>query len=594
MNSHILSQTPKYSMLSSLSIRNFILIESADLEFNSGFTVITGETGAGKSIVIDALLCALGERAQGDILKKGTEKGYVEAIFTIDDDFSVPAEVLSEGYCETIQHNQSATIIIRREFSSKGINRSFINDSPATASMARLLGESLIDFHGQHDHQSLLKVESHLTLLDDVAQVEKEKNAYVHQWQECKSLSNQYHDILSRKEDIIKNKEQVLYSLNEIIQIDPKIDELENLEIEFSKIKHSVYIQEHLQQILNVYSDEQSSLLSMIGKLKTSLNELASIDPDYHALLNELSSAHASLDEILRFVQSKGSDELSINPDIIQERMAKLLWLKKKYGSMERVFEVWDQLKQEAMLSEDIDGEISKLTQLLHESRLLLGKKGIALSKKRQLAIPKTEKQLEQSLISMGITSPSFTIQSIQHSVEKATGSDMYAIVDGNEFSANNSGLDNIEFLISLNPGEELKPLIKAASGGEISRIMLALKSIINQRAGIPSMVFDEIDTGISGKIARKVGNVMHTLSNRKQLIAISHSPQIASLADHHIVVKKTVSATSTTVEVKHINDAERIREIATLLSGENITETSMHTAKELLEANDIHQGKVS
>ncbi|MGA1435055.1 MAG: DNA repair protein RecN [Candidatus Kapaibacteriota bacterium] len=578
-------------MLSTLSIRNFILIESADIEFEPGFTVITGETGAGKSIVIDALLCALGERAQGDILKRGCEKGYVEAIFTVKADLPLPTDLFEEGYLEPIDTDLNRSIIIRREFTSKGINRSFINDSPATASMARALGESLIDFHGQHDHQSLLKVESHLSLLDNVAHVEKERSAYEKQWLANKELNVQYTKLIARKDEIIKNKEQVLFALNEIEQIEPKIGELQELETEFSKIKHSVFIQEKIQHILRILNDEQMSVLNLLGKIRTDLTDLSTIDPDYSTLLKELFSAHASLDEIFRAVQSKQSDDVAIDPDIIQERMAKLVWLKKKYGSMERVFEVWDELKKEALLSEDIDGEISRLSDQLLESSIQLGKKAHALSKKRNSAISSTSSQVELMLTSMGIANPTFTIHCQQTHTDENTKDKLYAMIDGKKYIAFQSGIDMVEFMISLNSGEQQKSLIKAASGGEISRIMLALKSLINEKAGVPSMVFDEIDTGISGKIARKVGNVMHGLGKNKQLIAISHSPQIASLANQHIVVHKSVHKSKTNVKVSIVNEEERITEIATLLSGENITQTSLQTAKELLEAKDLHQG---
>ena len=579
-------------MLSSLSIRNFILIESADLEFEPGFTVITGETGAGKSIIIDALLCALGERSQGDIIKKGADKGFVEAIFTVSTSLLLPEELIAEGYIESMQDATERTIIIRREFTAKGVNRSFINDSPATASMARSLGEVLIDFHGQHDHQSLLKVESHLSLLDDVADIEHEKNAYIQQKVSAKTIYDHYINLLARKDDIIRNKEQIAFALNEIEQIQPGIQELQELETEFSKIKHSVYIQDKIQLIHSIFSDDQSSLMASLGKLRNALTDLASIDPDYTEMLKELASAHASLDEIFRVIQSKQSEESRVDPDIIQERIAKLVWLKKKYGSIEHVFEVWEELRQEVTLSEDIDGEITRLAEQLQKARITLGNKARTVSKKRIAVIKSTEQHIELMLKSMGIASPTFTIKSHQTMLEDSEQHDHIAIIDDTYYVAHHSGIDSIEFLISLNPGEELKPLIKAASGGEISRIMLSLKSLINQKTGIPSMVFDEIDTGISGKIARKVGGVMQELGQNKQIIAISHSPQIASLAHHHILVHKSTSNASTNVHARILSGEERITEIATLLSGEHITQTSLSTAMELLASEDTYQGK--
>ena len=240
----------------------------------------------------------------------------------------------------------------------------------------------------------------------------------------------------------------------------------------------------------------------------------------------------------------------------------------------------------------DIDGEISRLADQLKQSRILLGKKARIISKKRTAVIKSTQQHIERMLKSMGIANPTFIIKCHQIVVDSLEHHEHIAIIDNTMYVAHQTGIDTIEFLISLNTGEELKPLIKAASGGEISRIMLSLKSLINQKTGIPSMVFDEIDTGISGKIARKVGGVMQELGQNKQIIAISHSPQIASLAHHHILVQKSTSDESTSVHARMLSDEERITEIATLLSGEHITQTSLNTAKELLAADEIHQGK--
>ena len=580
-------------MLTSLSIRNFILIESADLELEPGFTVITGETGAGKSILIDALLCALGERSQGELLKKGKDKGYVEAIFTVQSTLPLPEILLTEGYIDA-SDKETRTIIIRREFSAKGVNRSFINDSPATASMARTLGDALIDFHGQHEHQSLLKVESHVMFLDEFADTEVERSAYHQQWVLCKNLHTRLTGLVDRKDEIVRNREQVLFSLNEIEQISPKPGELEELEQSFALIKHSAFIQERLHAIHTlVYEDEQSVLMQM-GKIRSMIQDLLAIDPEYAVIMDELISAQASLEEIQHFVSDKQSLESEIDPDVIQERMAKLIWLKKKYGSFDNLFATWDDLRDQASVSENIDVEIEGIERQLLEARMLLGERASRLSQKRKDAIAPLEKYIETTLQSMGIAHPTFKVQCNQFPLTTDDGNSNKAIVNRIPYLAQQNGIDSVEFMISLNSGEECKPLVKAASGGEISRIMLALQSLINEKAGVPVMIFDEIDTGISGKVARKVGIVMKTLGMNKQLIAISHSPQIASIAHHHVIVKKTMSKQSTLVSARHANEDERITEIASLLSGEQITETSLHTAKELLKGEDILKGSIS
>ena len=255
-------------MLASLIIRNFILIESADLEFQSGFTVITGETGAGKSILIDALLCALGERVQGDIIKKGADKGFVEAKFRVPASMKFPKGLIEEEYFEDDLSDNDRFIIIRREFTSKGLNRSFINDSPATALMARNLGELLVDFHGQRDQQSLLKVDSHLTFLDAFADTKEEYSAYQSQWTIVLDLSSRYKDLIDRREHIIKNREQTLFAFREIEDVSPIPGELEKLEMELSRIKHSVFITDKQHVLSQIIHDDDVSVQYSIGKIR--------------------------------------------------------------------------------------------------------------------------------------------------------------------------------------------------------------------------------------------------------------------------------------------------------------------------------------
>jgi len=549
-------------MLASLIIRNFILIESVDLEFQPGFTVITGETGAGKSILIDALLCALGERVQGDIIKKGTDKGFVEAMFRVPASMKFP----------------------------KGLNRSFINDSPATASMARNLGELLVDFHGQHDHQSLLRVDSHLTFLDAFADTTEEHSAYQSQWTIVRDISNKYKDLIERREDIIRNKDQVFFALREIEDISPIPGELEKLETELSQIKHSVFITEKQHVLSQIIHEDDASVQYSIGKIRMILEELCRIDIGYETALQELQSASASIEEVYEIVKSKKSEE-DIDPDSLQERISKLIWLKKKHGSFEQVFEVWNTLKEQALLSVDIDDEIKALSDRLLNDQKILGLKAMELSQKRNSAISRLESFVESNLQLMGIEKPAFKVSQTHESMRSANDTHVKAITKTGEYSAFSHGIDIVEFMISLNSGEECKPLAKAASGGEISRIMLSLKSLINEKAGVPVMVFDEIDTGISGKVARKVGAVMKQLGLHKQIIAISHSPQISSLANHHILVKKTSETDTTKVQAMLVNDENRVHEIASLISGATITKSAIESAKELLMAQDLQKG---
>jgi DNA repair protein RecN (Recombination protein N) len=456
--------------------------------------------------------------------------------------------------------------------------------------MARNLGELLVDFHGQHDHQSLLRVDSHLTFLDAFADTTEEYSAYQSQWTIVRDISNKYKDLIERREDIIRNRDQVLFALREIEDIAPIPGELEKLEIELSRIKHSVFITEKQHVLSQIIHEDDASVQYSIGKIRMILEELCKIDIGYETALQELQSASASIEEVYEIVKAKKSEE-DIDPDSLQERISKLIWLKKKYGSFEHVFEVWNTLKEQALLSDDIDGEIVALSDRLLNDQKILGLKAMELSQKRYSAISRLESFVESNLQLMGIEKPAFKVSQTHESMRSANDTHVKAITKTGDYSAFSHGIDIVEFMISLNSGEECKPLAKAASGGEISRIMLSLKSLINEKAGVPVMVFDEIDTGISGKVARKVGAVMKQLGLHKQIIAISHSPQISSLANHHFLVKKTSESDTTKVHAMLVNDENRIHEIASLISGATITKSAIESAKELLLAQDLQKG---
>jgi DNA repair protein RecN (Recombination protein N) len=360
--------------------------------------------------------------------------------------------------------------------------------------------------------------------------------------------------------------------------------------MELSRVKHSVFISEKQNLLSQIIHENDESVQNAIAKIRIILEELSKVDVGYEIALQEIQSASASIDEVYEITKAKQSDD-NIDPDSIQERVSKLIWLKKKYGSFDAVFDVWKTLKEQALISEDIDGEIVSLADRLLSEQKLLGKRALELSQKRNAAIPHLQSFVESTLQLMGIEKPTFQVSCTQEIFSKSNQSYLKAITQIGAYTAFPHGIDIVEFMISLNRGEECKPLIKAASGGEISRIMLALKSLINEKAGVPVMVFDEIDTGISGKIARKVGNVMKQLGLHKQIIAISHSPQISSLADHHILVKKTSETDTTKVHAMPVTEEQRVQEIASLISGATITKSAIESARELLLAQDLQKG---
>ncbi len=563
-------------MLKSFEVKDYALIEHISAEFGSGLNIITGETGAGKSILIDAMSLLLGERASTEVVRKGAQKSYVEGIFSVKGNKKV-LSLLEENDVDF-----SEELIIRREISVKGSNRCFINDTPVNLNLVKDVGNLLVDLHGQHEHQSLLRTETHIDYLDEFGDYQEPLHQYRKIYSELLHTENDLKE-LQEKESIIKEKKDFYsFQIKEIDNISPQIDEENKLVEELKILENSEKLAELTTEIYQLLYEADNSIQTSMGRVRNLLQKLSEIDQSFSDVLSESESALTQIEDISTFVRSYNS-KINLDQDEVEgkrERLGAINLLKKKYGgSLKSIIEYRKKIGEEFELAENFSNRISKLSENIFELRKNGGSLAKSLSKKREQAAKLVKKGIEETLKELGIQEPQFKTQIINEQAEKNSG----VYLDGKYFRATSNGIDEVEFFISTNAGEDLKPLAKVASGGEVSRIMLSLKSTLAKNDKLPLLIFDEIDVGVSGRIAQKVGKTLKSLSTYHQVISITHLPQIASQADHHFSIEKISQNERVISSIKKLPQSERITEIARLLSGEKITEASLKSARELI-----------
>lgn len=571
-------------MLKLLSIRNYALIEAMEIEFESGLNILTGETGAGKSIIIDALNLLLGERATAEVVRKGAEKAIVEGTFLVGNQKRLKQFFESESleWCDEL--------LLRREVSVKGQSRCFVNDSPVPVATLKAIGDVLVDLHGQHEHQSLLRVETHKYLLDEYGGLEGLREEYQESYQRLTDLFATLRELLHREKELKERQQLYEFQIKEIDAVNPQEGEEESLENELRILENAEKLFEATNQLYQQLYEGEYSVYDALVKARNQLEDLARIDTSFEEVQRECSSAVAIVNEITKYIQRYNS-KIEFNPErleYIRERLGHFAMLKKKYGgSMEAVLNHRKRIGEEYALAENFDDEFATVQKAIEEERRVCSQRAQRLSTKRQELVQSLRKAVCQELAKLGIPNAQFDVRIAQKKLSRDDGSSQYAYVKlGHDYyEATSDGIDVVEFYISTNVGEDLQPLAKVASGGEISRIMLALKTILAKADRLPLLVFDEIDVGISGRIAQAVGRSLQQLSEFHQIIAITHLPQIAACADCHFAVEKQEQGERTVTIIRKLSEEERVHEVAKLLSGEEITETSLRTARELIES---------
>ncbi|HMN26440.1 MAG TPA: DNA repair protein RecN, partial [Ignavibacteriaceae bacterium] len=475
-------------------------------------------------------------------------------------------------------------LIIRREISLKGSNRCFVNDSPVPLNIVKELGDLLVDLHGQHEHQSLLRTETHIDFLDEFANNQKLLDDYKIVYKELNSKQNELRELKSKEDSLKEKKEIYSYQIKEIDNIKPLANEDESIINELNILENSEKLLELTDDVYLKLYDGEPSVIDLLGETKHKLNQLANIDKSFLESEGECDSALAVVKELANSLRNYKS-KIDVDPKEIErkrERLGSLNLLKKKYGgSIQKIIELREKIGKEFELADNFSDSIIKLEKELYQLRKSAGDAAEKLSTARKKFAVKIESEVKKVLSQLGIPDAEFKVSILQTEVEG--NSDNFIFSKNKKFSFSNTGFDEVEFFISTNAGEDAKPLTKVASGGEISRIMLSLKTILAKSDKLPLLIFDEIDTGVSGRIAQKVGTALKELASFHQIISITHLAQIAGMADQHFAVEKKQVSNRSVSSIKKLNDDERINEVAKLISGEELSKASIESAKQLI-----------
>ncbi len=551
-------------MLKHLYIKNFTLIDELDIELHRGFSVITGETGAGKSIILGAIGLLLGQRADSKSIKSGADKCVIEAHFDLSN------YAMEAFFDENEIEFDAEDTIVRRELTAAGKSRSFINDTPVSLSMLKELGEQLVDIHSQHQNLLLQKQDFQLNVVDIIANDQKELMTYQQTFSQLSTLNSQ---LLQMKEDIERNRQNqdfLQFQYEELESAKLTDGEQEELEQQSETMEHAEDIKTALYEADNALAADESGAVSRVHTALYSLKSICHVMPNATELAERLDSCHIELKDIANEVSSM-LEKTEFDPselDHINARLDKIYELEKKYhaDTIGELIIRRDELKQQLQGIENSDEALQELQQQIDQLSKQATKQANELTKLRQQAATQIEEQLRQRLVPLGMPNVRFEVN-----VKKG--------------ELNKTGQDAVSFLFSANTSTPLQPVSLVASGGEIARVMLSLKAMISGAVKLPTIVFDEIDTGVSGKIAEKMAEMMQEMGRQeRQVISITHLPQIAALGSHHYRVSKEETPQGTTSRMQELTDQQRIGEIAQMLSGSNVTEAAIANAKQLLK----------
>ncbi|MDZ7290433.1 MAG: DNA repair protein RecN, partial [candidate division KSB1 bacterium] len=537
-------------MLQTFSLYNYALVDRVELTLGSGLNVFTGETGAGKSILIGAMAALLGEKAAFHYPRDPEKKAIIEGLFV---------NCLSPRLRQFLRENalevsDDGAFLLRREFMPNGRSRAFLNDSPISSTTLDALSEMLADLHGQHEHQSLLQTRSHLRYLDAYGGLEELAAKTAEAYAEVRATQNSYLEWLSRQKELQEKREFNMFQLQEIKSVDPQPGEEESLVQEerlLSSAERRVELSAKIYQLLY----EAEGAVPVVAQLKSvlsSLEELSGIDPSLRALHKDCEAAGLALQEAAQEIQ-RYRNRIEFNParlEQVRQRLASFNKLKRKYGgSMEGVFERRAALEASLSDLENFEEKVAALEKQLKVARAHCAELCLELSSRRRQVAKDLEATVPAVLADLGMAGSRFEVV-----ITTQPDSASYVTVDGQPVRVSATGIDHVEFFISANPGQAPAPLSKVASGGEISRIMLALKSILAERDDIPVLIFDEIDAGVSGRVAQAVGRKLQQLAQSHQIICITHLPQIASAGAHHFLVEKNVIGGKSVTGVRRLH----------------------------------------
>lgn len=565
-------------MLRSLTIRDYALIEGLEVDFQPGLNVVTGETGAGKSIVVGALKMILGERASTEVVRTGARKAVVEGLFEGVDE-AVLRPILSEAGLEWQDH-----LILRREITASQ-SRAFVNDSPATVQVLKRIASHLVDLHGQHEHQSLLRTETHVEMLDGYGGLSELRSAYRSALESVRQLVSKRKDLARRESELARQRDLWEFQLEEIDRVSPEEEEEEGLEAERRILENAERLHEATLNLFEILYEAESAVYDRLTVARNELQELTRIDAAFEPSLKEIASAQITVSEVSALIQDYNS-RIEFNPErleAIRDRLGELEHLKRRYGgSLEAVLAYRKEIADQLELARDFSGALARLATEIEEAQTGLGEVAERLSNKRREVASRVEAAVVAELDGLGMPKSRFDVSITQDASENG----WVLTSDGRRVEAHPDGMDVVEYFISTNPGEPPRPLAKVASGGEISRIMLAMKSILAKSDRLPMLVFDEIDVGVSGGIAEAVGTRMRDLGRYHQIITITHLPQVAAQGNAHFRVEKRVEDGRTRTDMRLLSPDERVAEVAGLMSGAQVSDSALESARELISAH--------
>lgn len=550
-------------MLTNLSIKNYALIDHLNVKFTNGFTVITGETGAGKSILLGGLSLVLGKRADLSSLREKEDKCIVEA------EFEISKYGLESFFLENDLDYETKTII-RREILPSGKSRAFINDSPVTLDILSQLGDQLIDVHSQHQTLRLADNDFQLKVIDALADNGQVISAYSSKLLLYQSTQKELQKLVDFQNSATKEHEYNSFLLQELISAPLKEGILEELEEQYEQLNNVEIILEQLSHGQQLLNDEQIGLVNLLTELKQVSNKLASFGHQYSDINERIKSVFIELDDISTELNIL-NDKVEADPQLLEQVNAKLQLLydllkKHKVQTIPELMEIRNALDEKVSATENVVADIDRKKKELHQLETALNTEASNISKRRKLVIPKLKEQLEETLIDLGMASATFKID----------------ISPSKEFKP--TGKDDLSFLFSANKGSAYGDLKKVASGGELSRIMLTIKAILARYEQLPTMMFDEIDTGVSGEISNKMGDIMKDMSNTMQIFSITHLPQVAAKGVHHFKVYKEEELMGTNTKMKRLSSEERVVELAEMLGGKTLSDSALAHARQLLD----------
>ena len=554
-------------MLLEISIKNFAIIQSISLNFEEGMTVLTGETGAGKSIIIDAMNMMLGARATTDVIRHGAPKAEIEGLFSLENS-RVLQEIFDEQGLEL-----SDEIIIRREILQNGRSISRVNGQMVNLSVLKAIGQQLVDIHGQHDQEELMRPHRHIQMLDEFGDTDffELKEAYQTSFDNYRQIRKQVLDIKKNQLEHKARIEMLEFQMAEIEAANLKTGEDVTLNQERDKLLNHKNIADTLTNAYSMLDNEEFSSLANVRSAMNDMEGLEEYDPDYREISSSLSETYYVLEDITKRLESI-IDDLDFDGNRlmqVESRLDLIHTITRKYGGsvddvllyFEKITDEYNLLTGDNLSSEDMEVELKKLEKNLVD---LAGQ----VAQARHKIAKDLEAEIKQELQDLYMEKAQFQVRFSQGKFSR----------EGNE---------SVEFYISTNPGEDFKPLVKVASGGELSRLMLAIKSAFSRKEGKTSIVFDEVDTGVSGRVAQAIAQKIHKIGQHGQVLAISHLPQVIAIADNQFFIEKVSDENSTVSTVRLLSIEERVEEVAKMLAGEDVTEAALTQARELLKGKE-------